>query len=112
MSAQSYLLAWLVYLAALTGFLVLGWYLSRRWPIWLRHPARALVAALLLLPWSVSRGADQWAPAWIVTIFDGLMQPEVPVARAGLPLLLALAAAVAVAIVEQCWRQRQRRSVS
>ena len=107
MSAESYLLGWLVYLAALTGFLALGWYLSRRWPRWLRHPVRALVAALLLVPWPVSSGEPSWAPAWIVTLFDGLMQPDVPAARAGIPLLVVILVVAAGAGVEQWWRWRR-----
>lgn len=108
MSAESYLLGWLIYVVAAIGFLALGWYLSRCWPLWLRHPVRALVAAVLLMPWPVSPGAGHWAPAWIVTLFDGFMQPDAAAVRAGGPLLAITMLMVAAASVEQWWRRRQR----
>lgn len=107
MSAESYLLGWLVYLAALIGFLALGWYTSRHWPYWLQHPARALVAALLLLPWTLSPEGEKWAPAWIVTLFDGLIQPDGRMARAGWPLLWVVLAVTLAAGLEQWYRRRK-----
>lgn len=112
MGVESYLLGWLVYLAALTGFLALGWYTSRRWPYWLRYPARALVAALLLLPWTVTPESQQWAPAWIVTLFDGLIQPDARAGRAGWPLLGVVFAVTLAAGLEQWYRRRKSRSAS
>jgi hypothetical protein len=106
-SAEAYLLGWLVYLVALTGFLSLGWYTSRHWPYALRHTARALVAALLLLPWSVSPDTQQWAPAWLVTLFDGLIQPDAHAGRAGWPLLWVVLAVTLAAGLEQWYRRRK-----
>ena len=112
MSAESYLLGWGVYLAALMGFLALGWYLSRRWPYWLRHPVRALVTVLLLLPWTVSSDSQQWAPAWIIALFDGLIQPDARAGRAGWPLLVTVLAVTLAAGLEQWYRRRKGKEVS
>ena len=112
MSAESYLLGWAVYLAALIGFLALGWYTSRNWPYGLRHPVRALVAVVLLLPWTVSPEGQQWAPAWIVTLFDGLIQPDARAGRAGWPLLGVVLVVTLAAGVEQWYRRRKGKGIA
>lgn len=106
MSAETYLTAWLVYLAGLIGFLCLGWYLSRSFPDWCRGPVRAMVAALLLMPWPVMTGDGELAPAWVVTLFDGLIQEGISAGRAGWPLLLVVVLAGLAAVAEY-WRGRQ-----
>jgi len=104
-SAESYLLGWLVYLGALVCFLGCAWYLSRSWPKALRGPLRAGWAALLLLPWTVSAGSEHWAPAWLVTLLDGLIQVDTDAARAGWPLLTVVVLAVSLAAGEQLYRR-------
>lgn len=108
MSADTYLTAWLVYLAALVGFLSLGWYLSRGFPVWCKAPLRAMLAALLLMPWPVMTGDGELAPAWVVAVFDGLIQQDVSAGRAGWPLLLVVVLA-GLAGVAEYWRGRQGR---
>ena len=68
---------------------------------------RILLTALLLTPWSVSPQHDEWAPAWVVTLFDGLAQEDVSLWRAGGPLLAMLVVALVVAALE-LWRQRRK----
>jgi hypothetical protein len=105
-SGQSYFIAWLVYLTGLVGLLALGWYLTRRWPAWGRWPVRTTVAALLLMPWTVAPGHWELAPAWVVSLFDGLIQEEVDVWRAGGPLLAVTLLGLALGLA-QWWRLKR-----
>ncbi len=83
------------------------WYITRPVHGWLRLPLRALAAALLLMPWPVSSSHDEWGPAWVVSLFDGLAQEDVSLWRAGGPLLAVLILAGLLAGAE-LWRQRRR----
>lgn len=77
MSINEYGMAWLVVLGA--GLLTLGlWFLLTRpipWP-WLRTVLRCLVAAWLLLPAPVPNHDGQYAPAFIVALFEAVFQRD------------------------------------
>lgn len=107
MTTSSYLLGWSAYLAGCAAVLFVWWWLTRPLARWAKLPLRAALTALLLTPWSVSPEHGEWAPAWVVSLFDGLAQDDVSLWRAGGPLLGMLIVALLAAGVE-LWRQRRK----
>ena len=98
---------WLAYLLGSGLVLLVWWWLTRPVAGWARLPLRVLLAALLLTPWSVSPQHDEWAPAWVVTLVEGLAQDDVSLWRAGGPLLAMLVVALLIAGLE-LWRRGRR----
>ena len=90
MTTQAYLWGWFAYLIGSVGVLFVWWWLTRPLSRWGKVPLRTVLTALLLTPWSVSPQHDEWAPAWVVSLFDGLAQEDVSLWRAGGPLLAML----------------------
>lgn len=109
MSTYSYLIAWLWYLAAVIGLMVVWWRMTRRLPPFWRDLSRALPTFWALMPWSVASGHGSLAPVWLVTLFEGLLRENGDVKRAGVGLLLATLIAVVVTAVE-AWRRRAERA--
>ena len=109
MSAGSYLWAWVFYLLAALVLLLSCWRVSAGWNRWLRLPLRGLLAALVLVPASVSPAHVELAPAWLVWLFDALMQEDVSGWRAARPLLLFAGLAVVVGLAG-AWREQRRDS--
>ncbi|WP_290538995.1 hypothetical protein [Alcanivorax sp.] len=107
MTTEAYMWGWLAYLLGCVAVLFVWWWLTRPLAVWGKVPLRILLTALLLTPWSVSPQHDEWAPAWVVTLFDGLAQDDVSLWRAGGPLLAMLVVALIVAALE-LWRQRRK----
>lgn len=107
MTTKAYLWGWFAYLLGSVGVLFVLWYITRPLRGWLRLPLRALAAALLLMPWPVSPSHDEWGPAWVVSLFDGLAQEDVSLWRAGGPLVAVLLLALLLAGAE-IWRQRRK----
>lgn len=107
MTAKAYMLGWIVYLLGSAGVLFVLWYISKPLVSWLKLPLRAIAAALLLTPWSVSPDISQLAPAWVVSLFDGFAQSDISLWRAGGPLLAMVIVALLVAYAE-VWRRRRK----
>ncbi|EUC69461.1 hypothetical protein Y017_13630 [Alcanivorax sp. 97CO-5] len=108
-TTQAYLWGWFAYLLGSIGVLFVWWWLTRPLSRWAKVPLRTLLTALLLTPWSVSARHDEWAPAWVVSLFDGLAQDNVSLWRAGGPLVAMLLVALVVAALE-LWRQRRKQA--
>ena len=89
MSGDSYMMAWLAYLGAAAVVVAVIWWLTVRWAAWLKMPLRALSIAILFMPWLVSEDTEALAPAWIITLFEALIQADGQAMRAGAPLLAA-----------------------
>lgn len=109
MTTKAYLWGWFAYLLGSVGVLFVLWYITRPLQRWVKLPMRALAAALLLTPWSVSAQHDEWAPAWVVSLFDGFAQEDASLWRAGGPLLAMLVVTLLVALAE-LWRQRRKQT--
>lgn len=107
MTAKAYMLGWIAYLLGSAGVLFVLWYITRPLVRWLKLPLRAIAAALLLTPWSVSPDISQLAPAWVVSLFDGFAQSDISLWRAGGPLLAMVIVALLVAYAE-VWRRRRK----
>ncbi|WP_008735031.1 hypothetical protein [Isoalcanivorax pacificus] len=97
MSEHGYMMAWSTYLGAAVVTLAVLWWLTWRWSAAVKLPLRALAIAFLLTPWPVARDTDALGPAWVVTMFDTLVQSDADPLRAGAPLLAAILLALAVA---------------
>ena len=107
MSAGSYLWAWVFYLLASLGLMYSCWRVSAGWNHWLRLPLRSVLAALMLVPVSVSPEHVELAPAWLVWLFDVFMQESISGWRAAKPMLLFAALALAAGLVA-AWRAQRR----
>mgnify|MGYP003132996741 CR=1 FL=1 len=83
MTTKAYLWGWFAYLLGSVGVLFVLWYITRPLRGWLRLPLRALAAALLLMPWPVSPNHQEWGPAWVVSLFDGLAREDAGRVAAG-----------------------------
>lgn len=109
MSSGSYFWAWGIYLLASVGLLFTIWRVSSRWSPWGTYPARALLAALVLVPVSVSVDHSELAPAWLVWLFDMFMQEDMSGWRSARPILVFGGVAV-LAGVFAAWREQRRRA--
>ncbi|MDF1629670.1 MAG: hypothetical protein P1U78_07745 [Alcanivoracaceae bacterium] len=89
MASQGFMVAWSWYLVAL---LVVAWVLwrgSRFLPLVWRTLITILPVLVALVPAPVSLLHESLAPAWIVALFDGLVQDEGSFWRAGKWVVLA-----------------------
>ena len=102
------LIAWGVVVFAGLGALAGVFVLSRRIPNeLLRSIVRCLAAVWLLLPWSVQVVPGQFAPAFVVAVFEGLFRAE---GSARAPLMgLALASAFVLSVFLAVSLLRRRR---
>lgn len=98
---EEYVKAWLFYLFGATLFMVGWWFITAhiKW----REPKlvlRVMAAVFFLLPWktgqTLEEGAEYLSPAWIVAIFEALLEGPEAFWRAGTPLLLSLMSAVII----------------
>lgn len=109
MASQGFIVAWSWYLLAL---LVCAWVLwrgSRFLPAVWRTLITALPVLVALVPAPVSPQHESLAPAWIVALFDGLVQEQGSFWRAG--KWVALAALVSLLLVALVALIQRRQSV-
>ena len=106
MSQDGYMMAWLAYSGAALVIVAVIWWLTATWRLWLKAPLRALLIALLFTPWLVSTDTESLAPAWVIMLFDSLIQADAEPMRAGAPLLAACALALVLSAVFVAVRRR------
>lgn len=107
MASSSYLIAWLWYLGATLVLAAVWWRWTRKLPPLWRNLARALPMAWALMPLSVTLGHERLAPAWLVTVFEGVLREEGDVVRGSVALLIATLLAV-LAVAGTWWLERRR----
>lgn len=107
MTTKAYMWGWFAYLLGSVGVLFVLWYITRPFMTWLRLSVRAVAAAVLLTPWSVSPEYGQLAPAWVAALFDGLFQEQMSYWRAGGPMLAMVGVALLVVLAE-LWRRHRK----
>ena len=107
MTAEAYMWGWIAYFLGGFGVLAAWCWLTRIVPLSARLPLRAALAALLFTPWPVSTEHSEWAPAWVVAIFDGFAQDGVSVWRVGAPLVAVLVVALVLSLVVVLVRRRR-----
>lgn len=108
MEAQGFGLAWGWYLAALLLAVWVMWRGGRFLPLTWRTLITVLPLAVFAVPAAVAEQNSSLAPAWLVALFDGLVQEQGSFWRAGKLVLLAVVVgtlpAVLVALIQ---RRRQ-----
>lgn len=99
-SAENYLWGMVAYYFGAALVLFCCWRFTRwiGWQ-WLRFGLLVLMAVLLLMPFTAYPDMDFFAPAWFVSLFEGLTKAtEQGALRAGVPLLVAEIVALVVYI--------------
>ena len=105
MVPDDFSIGWALYLCAALVFMLVAVWATRRWTSLLFYPLNLGLLVFFVLPWTVSSTHENLAPAWVVMIFDGLVRDAEPLTRAGIPLLLAVVAAVLLGILLGWWRR-------
>ncbi len=106
LSAQEYLIAWLVYLVGVLGGMVVWWYITRKIPYnYLRNLLRLLVAVVVLVPYPLMEDEQFMAPAFIMSLLEWLFEPEVGFLRAGTVVIVsAFLVIVFYSLIDVAWR--------
>ncbi len=96
---DEFTIGWIVY--GLAGAVTFAgcWYLTRRWPAFLRDLARVVVIVLLAVPAPVVGFPGHFAPAVVVAAFEGIFQPSGEPATALAALATGLLAGSALVLV-------------
>jgi hypothetical protein len=97
-SAENYLWGMVAYYLGAALLMLCCWRFTRwiGWQ-WLRYGLLLLMAVLLLMPFTAYPDMDFFAPAWFVSLFEGLTKAtEQGALRAGVPLLIGCIVAVAL----------------
>lgn len=108
MGETTHVVVWLGYGLAALILWALIWLPLRRLRPLIAAPVLTVLAALMLIPWSVAADSAALAPAWIVALFDGLIQQDARFARAGVPLVVGLVLALVAGLLFG-WRMERRR---
>jgi hypothetical protein len=87
--AQGFTVAWSWYLVALLVAVWVMWRGARFLPLTWRTLITVLPALVFLVPAPVAPDHESLAPAWLVALFDGLVQEDGSFWRAGKMILLA-----------------------
>ena len=110
---ENYLWGLVTYYLGVGLVLACCWH-YRRWIPWLhlRNLILALIAVVLLLPFTAYPEMDYLAPAWFIAAFEGLTDAtEQGYLRAGVPLIVGCFGAViayVVAVVSRFfWRRKK-----
>ena len=77
-SAEDYLQGWIVYCVGVACILIFFWLLMRKstWTIF-RHLSLLSMAVLLLTPVTAYRDDSHLAPAFFVSLYEGILQTDV-----------------------------------
>lgn len=111
---ENYLWGLVSYYLAASVLLFCCWHFRKiiAWR-YLRHLLLLLVAIFLLLPIKVTPELHYLAPAWFVSVFDGLTSAPEGFSRAGVPLLITyLVAAVLYIPVIAYFRKRSSKKAN
>ena len=107
MEAQGFGMAWGWYLAALLMAVGVMWGGGKFLPLTWRTLITVMPALVFAVPAPVSAEHTALAPAWLVAMFDGLVQEDGSFWRAGKMVVLAGLVGVLPAVVV-AWVQRRR----
>lgn len=106
MTTQGILVAWGWYLVAVLFSAWLLWRGARFLPLTWRTLLTGVPLLVALVPWSVAVDNPSLAPAWLVALFDGVVQEQGSFWRAGWTLPLAVL--VGLLPVLLVWRRQRR----
>lgn len=94
MNSEDYMMGWIGYLAGGFGLFLCWFWMTRKLPPAVRNLLRWMAAAVLFTPYTLEPPYESWAPALIIVLFESLIGGVEGAARAGVPLLVSLSAAV------------------
>ncbi|WP_053981994.1 hypothetical protein [Marinagarivorans algicola] len=101
-SESEYINGWLVYGMGVIIGLWCWWYLMYKLPLkYLRPALFGAMTAMLVMPWPTSDGSAFLAPAWIIAGAEGVFEGVEAFWRAGIPMLIAVAAGTMMGVVLQ-----------
>lgn len=106
MDISGYILAWLVYLGAASGLVIVFWRMTRN-IAWrrTRRGLRAMAAAVLFTPVNIGN-EDFWlAPAYLVGLYDWILGNTDKAMQAGVYMAYAFVLMVAVILLEAVLRR-------
>lgn len=97
---DQYLMAWVIYILAGMGLLLIFRGLTRFIAYApLRDVMRALFTVFLFMPWQSYEEQEDFAPAFLIAAFEALTETYEQGLRAGIPLSVALIATGSVVFV-------------
>lgn len=101
-SESEYINGWLAYGAGAIIGLWCWWYLIYKLPLkYLRPALFGAMLAMLAMPWPTADGSAFLAPAWIIAGAEGVFDGAEAFARAGIPMLIAMAIGAFIAVILQ-----------
>ena len=106
MDLSGYVIAWLVYLLAAIGLVIVFWRITgnitwRR----TRRSLRAVAAAVLFTPINVDHDGLWLAPAYLVGLYDWILGHHDKAAEAGTYMMYAFALMIVVILLESVLRR-------
>ncbi|MDD9890102.1 MAG: hypothetical protein OXU66_03040 [Gammaproteobacteria bacterium] len=112
MAAESnFLLIWIIYLAASAIFYWIFWVATRFDKAkWTSYSLRAVAAAVILTPWYANVQGTTMAPALMIMTLDLITMGSDAVARAAIPLILAIIGAELGASIFYLIQKRRART--
>ena len=99
-STEEYAVGWLMYvLGAGLVFYCCNVLFMRIRTGYIRLPLQITIATFLFFPWTSSENSSFWSPAWMASALETLFDGSEALARAGVPLLVALIFSFILALV-------------
>jgi hypothetical protein len=108
MTSSSYETAWLIYLLAATGIILVLWRVTRRWPLLLRHACRISSIVLLLTPYVSDPEKQVFAPAFLISLFGLAFGDPEQALNASKPLGIVLLAGMVLSLVFSFTQRKKR----
>ncbi len=112
-TAEEYLTGWLIYLSGAICALVVWWFMTKKIPYKTpRNILRLCVTVVLIMPYPVAYQDPHLAPAFFTSMLEGVFIKDQGFARAGVPVLLAMAISIALYLLidfawQLFWQKRQ-----
>jgi len=103
---SGYVIAWLVYLLAAIGLVIVFWRMTKN-ITWrrTRRSLRAVAAAVLFTPINVQHDGLWLAPAYLVGLYDWILGHHDKAAEAGAYMLYAFVLMIVVILLESVLRR-------
>lgn len=106
MEGNIYVMAWLVYLLAATGIILVSWRITRGMTLRrTRRTIRALIAVVLLTPINIGQQSSWLAPAYLVGAYDFVLGDVQRAQIAGVYLCAAFALLMLLILLESVLRR-------
>ncbi|MGB0360606.1 MAG: hypothetical protein ACPGEF_04255 [Endozoicomonas sp.] len=98
MTEAQYIWGWISYLAGATGCLISLWFIVRTWYPRLRRTIMFVAMALVYTPWYVNPEEGFLAPAFVISLYDGLSLGVPAMWRSGQVAVIAVIIMAVIAL--------------